>query len=199
MTWLMLDIHNVMTGLEARGLIINSRPEFHDALCGYLCEAFPNDKVVPEIHPRSYGKTKFIVGIPSRGVAIRLWYPRAGKWRDNLTRYEFLRDVDRMERAIADVNWLRHGLVVMLTDMSKLWEVPETDPRRTQDAALRIHHDAMLKGTLNWGGHTSPGIKLGRKQPIQLDGQYLMDWRAYSVGGDGQCLSFRYLAVEVGN
>ena len=192
----MLDIHDTMNGLAVRDHVINSREEFHHALCDYLFEIFPNEEVVREIHPRSFGNTRFIVGIPSRGVAIRLWCPRAGKWRDNLTRYEFLRDVDRMENAVADGNCWRQGIVVMLTDMSKLWEVPKTAPVGSIDAAFLIHHGATLNGRLDWAKHASPGTKKGREQPIQLDERYLMYWHDYPLGSDRKS-RFRYLAVEV--
>ena len=194
----MLDIHETMTGLATRGSIINSRSEFHHTLFDYLCEIFPNNEVVSEIHPLSFGKTKFIIGIPSREVAIRLWCPKAGKRRDNLTRYELLRDVDRMERAVGEVNWLKHGIVLMLTDMNKLWEVPRSESRGAHDASFRIHHGAMLNGILSWAEHTSLGIKRGREQPIQLCDHYFMDWRNCSIGSDEQYTTFRYLAVEVG-
>ena len=194
----MLDIHSIMQGLAERGPIINSRVEFHDALCDYLCGIFEHDEVIAEIHPRSFGNTKFIIGIPRHGVAIRLWCPRAEGWRDNQTRYEFLRDVDRMERAVADGDCLRHGLVVMLTDMNKLWEIPKTSQLVTSDAAFLIHHGATLSGMLDWATQTKPGTKKGREKPIQLDGRYLMYWRNYHLGS-GKNSKFRYLAVEVGN
>ena len=101
-------------------------------------------------------------------------------------RYEFLRDIERLEQLIVE-GLYSSGYAIMLTNDQHYWEKGRFKP--TQDAAFRIHDGRIVEGTLKWADDREYRRKLST--PLVLKGRYALCWRDYSD------LGFRYLVVEV--
>jgi hypothetical protein len=89
----------------------------------------------------------------------------------------------------------RTARAILLTNDSAYWSTP----RSTDDtsAAFNLSDGRTLSGRLNWSAHASEGTKRKRERPIELSGQYLLNWCDYSKIEAKHYSRFRYLAVEV--
>ncbi len=111
------------------------------------------------------------------------------------SRYDFVKDIARLEAAIGGSARPMSGFAIFLTNDRSYW----SKPRRTGGVsdAFSIHEGQRLWGELIWGPGASAGTKKNREEPIALAAEYRMNWRDYSKP-DAQALSrFRYLCVPV--
>jgi hypothetical protein len=110
------------------------------------------------------------------------------------TRYDFLKDVARLESLGEDmprvISW-----AILLTNDSAYW----CEPRALDgtSAAFSLCDGRTCSGHLDWGANTSAGTKRKRENPIKLNGEYSFQWREYSSVEAKYYSRFRYLAVEV--
>lgn len=206
----MLNIHDIMNRLASKQAVFHSRRDLHASLIVQILQGYTGCEVMPEFNHIPDDRTRLNIWLPSLGTIIRLRYPtsefrmeRRGErfgllhqGANDRGRYEFLRDVQRLERAINEVNGARRGFAVMLTNDHLYWN--EGARPGTVDADFRIHEGRKLSGVLAWSDAASAGTKEGMEESISLKGQYEMRWCDYSNLGLRQNSRFRYLAVEVG-
>ena len=210
----MLDIHSLMTGLSSRRPIFHSEADFQHALAWEIHEAHPDCDVRLEFNPFSDQGRNMALDIWLRLLratcAIELKYGTRLFERESLgeqfalrnqsaqdiKRYDFLRDVERIEQVIANHQQASYGLAVLLTNDQGYWN-PPTRPD-TVDADFRIHDGQRIGNrALRWGEDASDGTKRNREAPIRLNSSYSLTWRDYSTFGDKTGERFRYLAVSV--
>jgi hypothetical protein len=55
----------------------------------------------------------------------------------------------------------------------------------------------MVSGILKWGEKASAGTMLGREKPINLSGQYRLQWSDFSKLDNMKFGTFRYLEIVV--
>jgi len=149
------------------------------------------------------------IWLPAEGIAIELKYKTRGLelqqddesfvLRDQSAqdqgRYDFLRDVQRLELMRSKLEQCKAGFAVLLTNDSSYWKVPTY--RDTVDADFRVHEGREVSGELAWSARASPGTVGGRKSPIRIRGSYRLRWQEYSSFPGMSYGSFRYLAVSV--
>jgi len=114
----------------------------------------------------------------------------------DIKRYDFLKDIQRMEQVVTDYESANRGLAVLLTNDSLFWE-PQT---RTDvvDAEFHIYDGRRIGNSeMRWGNDASDGTKRSREEPISLSNSYVLKWQNYSVLGDKRSERFRYLAVAI--
>jgi len=110
-------------------------------------------------------------------------------------RYDFLKDIQRLERVVAG-HQNSIGYAILLTNDSAYWQEPREE--ETVDADFRLHHGRVVEGDLKWRENAAAGTKKGREQPIKLQGTYQLCWSNYSsVEGHENYREFRSLVVEV--
>lgn len=113
-------------------------------------------------------------------------------------RYDFLKDVQRLERYLSDKpNSL--GYAIFLTNDSSYWR-----PSRNESTVcdeFRITEGRQISGTLNWGLNAGTGTIKKRETPINLKHIYECKWHEYSnvekqefVKGNTQ---FRHLLFSI--
>ena len=125
----------------------------------------------------------------------------ANQFAQDHGRYDFLKDVERLESVLGRRPDVRRGIAIMVTNNPLYWEVSKKDDAR--DAAFHFHHGSELcrrPDGMDWAEGTKQGTKQGRDVPVVLNGSYRMEWKCYSiVNGDREARNrtFRYLAVEV--
>lgn len=115
-------------------------------------------------------------------------------------RYDFLRDMTRLEWVVADRSDADRGMAVLLTNDPQYWDPANKD--RVDKAFHLCDGRNLLRGPhrMDWAERTKPGTKKGRECPIVLGDSYALDWRDYSsveTPENAKYRAFRYLAVEV--
>lgn len=210
----MLNIHDLMRGLAAQRPVFHSEADFQFALAWHIRE-IEGECVRLEWKPFPDEKMYMDLWLPEAKVAIELKYvtrqlnvSRHGE-RFSLSdhaahprrRYDFVKDLMRLEKVVSHLLEARCGVSVMLTNDSAYWCTPTE--RRPVDADFRIHeHDSSggqrcISDTMDWAERTGAKTKQGKNDPIVLDGSYKIAWRDYIDLHEGTRSRFRYLAVEV--
>lgn len=129
----------------------------------------------------------------------------------DLCRYDFLKDIQRLEMLVERYTRKGHdavGYAILLTNDSAYWKEPARD--EVIDYAFRLHEGRTIAAgeVLQWDERAGHGTKKYREEPIVLRGDYTFRWRRYS-----NCLThprvkpfedeltryaeFRYLLVRV--
>ena len=208
-----LDIDSLMEGLSRSRPIFHLESDFQDALAEHIRKTIPGSLVRRE-HTFRYrdSKMRLDIWLPKERIAIELKYPTRMlelEWGDEeylladhgaqpLRRYDFLKDVQRLERVVAEKN-ARGGFAILLTNHSYYWESPKRRWRTAIDAAFRLHEGRKVAGELNWSERAGAGTTRGREDPIDIIGSYDLHWRDYSRLGGRSSQRFRYLALSIGN
>jgi len=106
-------------------------------------------------------------------------------------RYDFLKDIERIERYV-EAHPSAEGYAVLLTNDPAYWQ--ESRKAHAVDTAFRIHEGRTINGELAWGAKTSDGTKRTRQRAISIRSSYDVVWRDFS-NIDQQ--HFRYATVHV--
>ncbi len=134
----------------------------------------------------------------TRALQVRVGneqYALRSQSAQDIGRYDFIKDIERVENIDADRAPHATGYAILLTNDPSYWKQSLND--NTVDAAFRLYERGRLHGTLEWGLGASEGTKRGREKPLPLRGSYALRWEDYSRPADGTYGRFRYLVVEV--
>ena len=151
-----------MKDLSLISPIFHSKADFQRAFVAYLEKVMPGSQVCREFKAFPEKGMHLDIWIPNVGVAIELRYRSEAlnmEWegdsfalkrhsaRDH-GRYDFLKDIQRLERVVADFEPGRAGFAVLLTNDPLYWK----PPRRTDtgDAAFRLHEGRKIMGEMAW-------------------------------------------------
>lgn len=206
-----LDIHLIMGELSQVRPIFHCEEDFQHALAQAIRETVHGSRVLTEfdLFPQDDRRSYLDIWLADSAVALELKYKTRAltaevngdrfELRDqgaqNQGRYDFLNDVQRLERATRE-GGARAGYAIMLTNDSYYWCPSVPSYRSPNDAAFRIHEGRWVHGELRWI-QQSGGTK-DRESPIRITGGYAMRWRDYPPPGSERNWGFRYLAVAVG-
>lgn len=207
----MLDIHRLMEGLAAKRPVFHSEADFQFALAWQIREVTGRD-VRLEFPPFADERIHLDVWVPDAGLAIELKYPTSELNEDvggelfalrnqaagDLCRYDFLKDIMRLERVATGFQDAQGGVAVLLTNDQLHWK-PPTLPDNTIGKAFRVHEGRRLHGGMSWSPRAGSGSKKGRELPIVLRDSYVCEWRDYGhlMGRRARNPRFRYLALEM--
>ena len=206
----MLDIHRLMERLAAKRPVFHSEADFQFSLAWEIRETEGLD-VRLEFRPFPSERMYLDIWVPRMGTAVELKYltrelecttngelfSLRNQAAQDLGRYDFLKDVHRLELVAAKAPCERSGIAVLVTNDPLYWKPPYRDG--TVDAAFRLHEDRLLGGEMRWSARASRGTTAGRELPIRLTGSYRPQWRDYGsrVVAEAKYSQFRYLALEV--
>ena len=207
----MVSIEALLATLAGSRRVFHSEADFQHALAWQIHEAMPESQVRLEVDVMQVEhRRRFLdIWLPVEGVAIELKYKTRGleleqdnesfALRDQSAqdqgRYDFLRDIQRLELMRSKLEQCKAGYAVLLTNDSSYWKAP-TD-KDTVDADFRVYEGREVSGALAWSDRASSGTVGGRKSPIQIRGSYRLRWQEYSSFPGKSYGSFRYLAVSV--
>jgi hypothetical protein len=202
------ELEAALLQLSADRPVFHSEADFQFALAWQLRENHSDVTVRLEYKPVASERIYIDVWL-SRGVekaAIELKYATRAlqvtvggedfslrhQAAQDLTRYDFIRDVVRVERVVQERDH-SVGFAVLLTNDTTYWREPLRDS--SIDAAFRIAEGRRLSGTLGWAANTSAGTQRGRETDLSLLSEYIIGWREYSSlpGSYGR---FRYVMLE---
>ena len=206
-----LDIHNLMQGLSYSRPIFHSEADFQHALAWHIHRVMPDSHVRLEYPIRYDDSTMYLdIWLSKNRIAVELKYPTqmldlnreserfllVNHGAQPPRRYDFLKDVQRLERVVAEKS-ARGGYAVLLTNHPYYWENPTQGWRTAIDTDFRLHEGRTVSGRLEWSKRAGAGTTRGRQAPIDLFGSYNLRWRDYSRLGGSNNQLFRYLAVAV--
>ena len=206
-----LDIHNLMQGLSYSRPIFHSEADFQHALAWHIHRVMPDSHVRLEYPIRYDDSTMYLdIWLSKNRIAVELKYPTrmlelnreserfllVDHGAQPPRRYDFLKDVQRLERVVAEKK-ARGGYAVLLTNHPYYWENPTQGWRTAIDTDFRLHEGRTISGRLLWSDRAGAGTMRGRHEAIGLTGSYDLRWRDYSRLGESNNQQFRYLAVAV--
>lgn len=215
----MFDLSDVIHTLASSRPVFHSEADFQHALAWRIHEQFPGYRVRLE-YPTSWDveskeyKNHLDVAVlgDAVDVVLELKYKKAGLFApmggeifllkndgaQDLGRYDFLKDVQRLEKYVSGKSGAV-GYAIFLTNDSSYWtQSPRMKPTASDD--FRLTEGRKMSGTLKWGAVAGKGTTKGREAPIVLNGTYQCVWQVYSniagtyVSGSGE---FRWLMLKV--
>ena len=204
----MLDIHALLNGLAAERPVFHSEADFQFALAWRIRER-TGQPVRLEWKPFARKGMYLDLWLPQTGVAVELKYVTRrfdADWRGESfslrnhaaqppRRYDFLKDLARLELVASELPPARGGIAVLVTNQPAFWKPPSRSD--TVDAAFRLHEGRRLDAEMAWSAETGAKTKEGREAPIFLKGSYTLEWRDYATLSGNAGARFRYLAVAV--
>jgi hypothetical protein len=203
------DVVRVLRALATERPVFHSEADFQHAVAWAVHEVYPDAALRLEYKPWPVERVYIDIWVRLGGeqVAIELKYPTRGisvevqqeafMLRDqaaqDITRYDFIKDIVRLERAVRE-GIASRGMAIMLTNDSAYWK----QPLRTSsvDAAFRISDGRVLSGTLSWAENTGLGTMRSREAALALVGSHAVRWEEYSAfpGSYGQ---FKFCVLPV--
>jgi hypothetical protein len=207
----MIDIASVLAELACKRPVFHSEADFQHALAWEIHRQWPGcgmrlEYKLPELGKRSHLDI-WATGTDA-ALAIELKYKTRGlrvvvegevfdlsnHGAQDLGKYDFLKDVQRLERVASQGNGVI-GYAVLLTNDSLYWAPP--GDRGTIDDSFRLHEGTSLTGELRWGAGASDGTIRHREEPIVIKGAYSPLWQDYSEPTTASRGKFRYLLLKV--
>ena len=206
----MLDIRGLLSGLAESREVFHSEADFQHALAWHIHQKMEDSQIRLEF-PMPLGDRKMYVDIwlPVEKIAIELKYVTRSLELENneesfalrnhgahdLRRYDFLRDIQRLERMRSNLELCEAGHAVLLTNDPSYWNLPRRFD--TVDSDFRIHEEQVIAGELTWDPRASSGTMRGRESPIRIGGSYRLCWQDFCDFPGEPSGRFRYLAVSV--
>ena len=212
----MFRIHDIMAKLSNQRPIFHSEADFQHAFAWLVHTEMPDYEVRLEYRPNPDERRYLDMWINNIRLAIELKYrtcdavlQHAGESYNllrqgahDLGRYDFLKDVQRLENLQLQ-RVAGYGLAIFLTNDHLYWDPPGRPDKI--DRAFHIHDGLHIHGDLTWSPRAGAGTVSGRENPINLTGAYDLVWRDYGDKAKLQPLAsgarlsnarFRYLVVE---
>ena len=207
----LIEVHQFMRGLSTQRPIFHLEADFQFALGWHIRQLTPDCELRFEYRPLPNEAVYVDIWIPSQGTILELKYlteklelecdsERFILNRQSahpLRRYDFVRDIARIEHIVDLNNSIRNGFAILLTNDSYYWRPPTSDWETNMDADFRLHEDRSLTGDLSWSANANDNTIKGRKAKVQLKGSYNLHWENYSDFGNKRGEQFRYLPVSV--
>ena len=208
-----LDIDSLMEGLSRSRPVFHSESNLQYALAEHIRKKIPCSQVRREYTFRYRDSMmRLDIWLPKERIAIELKYPTRMlelEWGNEEylladhgahppRRYDFLKDVQRLERIVSEGD-AAGGFAVLLTNHPYYWKSPTRRWRSAIDADFRLHERRKVTGRLAWSEHAGAGTTRDRVAPIEIIGPYDLHWRDYSRLGLGNNRQFRYLALSIEN
>ena len=206
----MLDITDVMIELARRRPVFHSEADFQHEFAWRIHRIMSDGGVRLEYKPFPNESVYLDLWLPGIGVAVELKYctrklelehnGESFALRDqraqDTRRYDFIKDIQRLERVSKDRTEVRAGFAVLLTNDPSYWQ--QSSRPDTVDAAFRLDDGRGVTGELAWSERAAAGTTKGREEPLRLDGSYELQWRDYYADSSGERYGqLRYLAVQI--
>jgi hypothetical protein len=200
-----------MARLAALRPVYHSEADFQHAFAWELQKQLPTSSIFlerPQRTPEGSIYLDIFLRMGDQALAIELKY-KTQKYQfetptdffrlslhgaSDLGRYDFLKDICRLERVAKAIPRCM-GWAVFLTNDASYW----SSQRRinTIDAAFSLAEGRALAGSLGWGTLASAGTMRSREATLELEGSYGVRWQDYSHDTAGKHGHFRYLPVIV--
>lgn len=206
-----LNLTSLLVHLAQNRPLFHSEADFQHAVAWEIHNRYPTGKVRLEYRPLGMDGRTYVdiwAVLEETAYALELKYKTRSlihehegevyqllnQGAQDQGRYDFLKDVVRLEQLATTDPWVK-GIALLLTNDSTYWQPPNS--LDTVDAAFRIHEGCDICGRLEWGSRASAGTKHSRETPLDLLSSYNAEWVEYSHARDTRNGRFRYLLVHV--
>lgn len=206
----MSALDEILETLARTRPVFHSEADFQHALAWHWKERSPNAVVrleyrLPFKDERSYADLWIRDAGQTTHVELKYWtraltvhvedeaFTLADQAAQDISRYDFVKDVERVERAVQS-GIAQRGFVVALTNDQGYWNPPRPG---TVDAAFRLHEGRTLFGELAWAEHAGIGTTATRQRVLNLAREYHCHWSPYSDLGVPRG-EFRSLVIAAG-
>jgi len=210
----MIDMHDVLRCLAAQRPVFHSEADFQHALAWTLQTLNPDMQIRLEYPLRAEDGSNARIHLDIRGedsqhvCALELKYKTRGPLEVEVAgecyylknhsaqdygRFDFLKDVQRLERAVANRPANRpanRGYAILLTNDHLYWTSPTQD---VVDLQFRLHEGDA--GQVLLGDRKA--VLDGSERKVHLAGSYPICWQEYSLLDAATYGRFRYLLVQV--
>ena len=85
-------------------------------------------------------------------------------------RYDFISDIQRLERMVHSFEPTNSGLAILLTNDPSYWKPPRQGWENAVDPTFRIHEGRVLKGEMAWSRKASEGTKKRKGKTVKAQG-----------------------------
>ncbi|KAF0194460.1 MAG: hypothetical protein FD169_1781 [Bacillota bacterium] len=205
-----MDLQIPLFRLKNKRKVFHSEADFQFALAWELQLQYP-DALVRLEYPPPHDPTKYVDILVRLGDDV---YPIELKYKTKLFsevvggepytlknhgaqdigKYDFVKDICRVEAFREYVSGCSEGYAVWLTNDPYYWNKPKNDTAGY--LAFSVHHGAIKEGTMSWGFSMGEGTTKGRDNALVLSGRYIIDWHDYSQI-DAKNGGFMYSIVRV--
>lgn len=209
---MMINLHNQIDLLKSSRSLFHSEADFQFALAWEIQKSYPKANIRLEYCPAIFPNMHLDILVELDGK----WFPIELKYKtlkmnvdiggeyfnlknhgaQDLGRYDFWIDVERIEQLKQSIDNYEKGFVIMLSNDPSYWVNPRSNKETVCDS-FRIHDCSNTKGTLSWVGNPSSGTIKNREKSIELNGEYRLLWNTYSTLSNGRSGTFRYLLLEI--
>ncbi|MEG0283254.1 MAG: hypothetical protein RR425_00585 [Erysipelotrichales bacterium] len=110
-----------------------------------------------------------------------------------LGRYDFIRDIERIERCKSNFENFCEGYAIMITNDSSYYNVPISTKETICDD-FRIHHNKILPFGPRWKGNPSIGTTKGREKEMNFTIEHCFKWEEYSKVED---IIFKIVKIKI--
>ena len=201
------DIEYIISKLKEKRKIFVSEADFQLELAWIIKEEYPNAKIrmeyCPSFDPNMH--IDILVIIDNMWIPIELKYKTKGcqkiieEEKFNLKNhgakdvncYLYLKDIQRIEKIKENILDYKNGYTIFITNELSYMKKPLKENCVYEQFSLE--NGIIKTGLLNWGENTSEGTKKNCEQPINLKGQYYIEWKEYSRLDDSNTGTFIYL------
>ncbi|MHB8546674.1 MAG: hypothetical protein ACYDAJ_07905 [Nitrosotalea sp.] len=208
---MLFDIQKIMLNLASERPIFHLEADFQHALGWIIQKQYPSYSIRFEYKPpftNSRIYTDLWIKIDDENYcAMELKYKKrklkvnwnnenydlADDGAQDLGRYDFLKDIQRLESLGSHTDKVTK-YAIMLTNDSAYWKLPGDAETFGDD--FRIHTGVNIHGELKWHQNASDGTTKGRTNPIIINGTYPVKWQDYSKFTEKNYETFKYLLVE---
>lgn len=207
----MINIDSTIKQLAASRPIFHSEADFQHTLAWEIHKVTDKYSIrleYPSIHDSDTYYVDIVLFCASEKIGIELKYKTRiltknidgevfslqNQSAQDLGRYDFIKDIHRMEELISKKK-LTAGLCVFLTNDSAYWKIP--DNRNTIDREFRIHEGKIITGLCSWNGNPAKGTVKNRETPLDIQGKYQCNWQKYSVINAGTWGELKYICFPI--
>lgn len=207
----MLWLADILVQLAKRRPCFHAEADFQHALAWQIQQLFPDANIRLEVPIMGHTKLLHVdiwIIFPAHIWALELKYKTRAleavaahesyhllnQGAQDIGRYDFVKDVYRLEQLAATYPTLR-GYAILLSNDSNYW-TPSLR-QATIDTDFRLGDGRILSGTMAWQAQAGKGTTRGRESPLTLYGHYPIMWQTYSILDGTGPTHFRYTLVEV--
>lgn len=202
------DVGKRLLDLASDRPVFHSESDFQHALAWNIHISNPGTVVRLERPFRSENSSEYLdlfFANPDRSVAVELKYKTRrhhhnhqgekfflrNQSAQDLGRYDFLADVQRLERFVKEGR-ANIGCAILLTNDQSYWNTPHQND--TVDQQFRLHEERVVEGCLAWRSNAAAGTIRSRESAINLRGKYTAVWKPYTKLSELPGDEFRFLA-----
>ncbi|MDD4624383.1 MAG: hypothetical protein PHX40_03330 [Bacilli bacterium] len=208
----MLDIDKILNNLSISRKILSSEADFQFALAWEIQKEYPDVEIRMEYCPYEIDKNMHIDILV---IKDGLWIPIELKYKtkggeievsdekyylknhgaQDLGRYDFLKDVARIEHLKSNAIKFKEGYAIFLTNDNSYLSKASNEAMYKN---FSLENGIIKNGLLSWNERTSKGTIKGREKSINIIDFYRFNWKVFSEIKDSN-MTFKYLCVRINN